>query len=209
MNSENILICFCKHPDAGMVKSRLAKDLGNVHAAKIYNILLGDTLNNTCQANIKSFLYCYPNIRHPILEQYSENYKFELREQADGDLGMKMYQAIKTHLTTNKNIVLIGSDCIELDSDYIQQAFDQLENGNNIVLGPTEDGGYSLIGANKIDKTIFEGIEWSSDQVLKQTLLKITNLGWKYSRLPTVRDLDTLEDFQYFSTHKKYQHLFS
>jgi len=75
-------------------------------------------------------------------------------------------------------------------------------------LGPAIDGGYALIGASKIDKTIFQNISWSSDMVLKQTEEQIRSLGWKYYLLKPVRDLDHLEDYEYFSTHTKYRGLF-
>lgn len=208
MDNEDIILCFCKHPEAGLVKSRLAKDLGNEHASVIYKTLLDETLNNTSHSRFKTFLYCYPDTNHPTLKQYRDKYSIILKKQSDGDLGMKMYHAMMDHLIDNKNIILIGTDCLEIDAAYIQQAFNQLNSDKEIVLGPTEDGGYALIGANKIDASIFQDIEWSSEKVLRQTVEKINELNLKYSQLPIVRDLDTFKDYQYFSTHEKYCHLF-
>ncbi len=209
MKSENILIYFCKHPEPGMVKSRLAKDLTEKKAARIYKILLKFVLHNTHQTGIKHYLYCYPNIDHSLLKQYGNEYDLELKNQANGDLGTKMYQAINGHLNENKNVVLIGTDCLELDINYIKQAFNLLNQDNDLVLGPTEDGGYALIGANKIKKEIFENISWSSNSVILETEQRISKLGWKHMLLPRVRDLDTVEDYRYFSTHNKYKHLFN
>ena len=209
MTSDNILIYFCKHPEPGMVKSRLAKDLTEENAAKVYKKLLEFVLRNTHQAEIKNYLYCYPNINHPVLEQYSNEFNLELKNQADGDLGAKMYQAIKGHLNENNKVVLIGTDCLELDINYIEQAFKYLDQDNDLVLGPTKDGGYALIGANKINMKIFENISWSSNTVKLETEQKISKLGWKYRLLPRVRDLDTYKEYRYFSTHNKYKHLFN
>ncbi len=209
MKTENIILCFCKQPDAGLVKSRLAQDLGDKNAAKIYRILLDKTLSNVHLTKIKTYLYCYPNTNHSVLRQYGTKFNFELRAQSNGDLGNKMYQAINHHLNENKNVVLIGTDCLEINSSYIKEAFNRLNTGNDIVLGPTEDGGYALIGLSKVDESIFENITWSTDQVFQYTQQKITNLGWKYATLSRVRDLDTLEDYRYFSTHEKYQYLFN
>lgn len=208
MDKENIILCFCKHPEAGLVKSRLAKDLGDEHASVIYKTLLDETLNSVHQFGFKTFLYCYPDTNHPTLKQYRDKYSIILKKQSDGDLGTKMHHAIKDHLNENKNIVLIGTDCLEIDAAYIQQAFNQLNSGKEVVLGPTEDGGYALIGANKMDESIFQNIEWSSEKVLKQTVGKINELNLKYGELPIARDLDTYKDYQYFSTHEKYGHLF-
>lgn len=208
MGNENIILCFCKHPEAGLVKSRLAKDLGDDQASSIYKTLLDVTLNNIYKSGFKTFLYCYPDANHRDLKQYANRYPLTLKNQSDGDLGMKMYHAIKDHLYENKNVVLIGSDCLEINTTYIQKAFKLLDSGNELVLGPTEDGGYALIGANKIDASIFQDIEWSSEKVLKQTIGKINKLNLKYGELPIVRDLDTYRDYQYFSSHEKYCHLF-
>lgn len=208
MDNEDIILCFCKHPEAGLVKSRLAKDLGDDCASVIYKTLLEETLNNMSHSGFKTFLYCYPDTNHPTLKQYRDKYSIILKKQSDGDLGMKMYHAMMDHLIDNKNIILIGTDCLEIDAAYIQQAFNQLNSDKEIVLGPTEDGGYALIGANKIDASIFQDIEWSSEKVLRQTVEKINELNLKYSQLPIVRDLDTFKDYQYFSTHEKYCHLF-
>ena len=209
MNSKNIILCFCKHPEAGLVKSRLAEDIGNESAASIYNCLLNNTLSNVQLTAYKTYLYCYPNMNHPLLNKYAEKYNLELRKQSTGNLGDKMFRAIESHISFDNNIILIGTDCPEIDADYIQLAIDLLNQNNDVVLGPTEDGGYALIGANKIHKSIFEHVNWSTNQVFKQTTDNLISLGWKYTCLPKVRDLDVLQDFQYFSKHEKYKHLFN
>ncbi len=211
---ENIVICFCKHPEPGMVKSRLAKTLGDRRAANIYKILLNKTLLNITQnnqaTNSKIFLYCYPDIKHPFLSKLESNYPVTLKQQSDGDLGEKMFDAIKKHVTNNNSVVLIGTDCIEIDSTYIETAFDALKSGkNSIVLGPTYDGGYAMIGVNEINKSIFENINWSTDQVLEQTIAKLQNLEWPFTCLPKIRDIDRLDDYQYFSNHRKYRDIFN
>jgi len=209
MSKENIILCFCKHPEPGMVKSRLAKDLDVKRAAHVYNTLLSETLNELFISKFKIYLYCYPDPQHPTLEQYKNKYNLELKTQSDGNLGIKMYQAIKDQLHENNNIVLVGSDCLEINAEYIREAFDKLNSGIEIVLGPTEDGGYALIGANSIDKSIFQNISWSTKEVLQQTKNKLDKLAWTYCCLSTIRDLDNLDDYHYFSNHEQYRHLFS
>jgi rSAM/selenodomain-associated transferase 1 len=208
MSKDNIILCFCKHPVPGLVKSRLAKDIGNDNAAEIYKLLLNETLNSISRLEVKAFLYCYPDTEHPTLKEYKNKFGVELKEQHGENLGMKMFHAITNHLNENSNVVLVGSDCLEINASYIQKAFEALNSGYEIVLGPAIDGGYALIGANNINVSIFENIAWSTNEVLKQTEEKINELDWKYSCLNKVRDLDTLEDFQYFSTHNDYQKFF-
>jgi len=206
MTKENIIICFCKHPEPGLVKTRLAKDIGNDQAAKIYELMLDQTLSNIGSSGFKVFLYCYPDINHPALIGFKEKFNLTLKQQCGDNLGMKMLSAIEDHLNKNTNVILIGSDCLDLDAEYITKAIEQLDSGCEIVLGPAIDGGYALIGANKIDASIFQDISWSTNQVLKQTEEKINSLHWNYNCLSKVRDLDTLGDFQNISTHKNYQH---
>ena len=208
---ENIILCFCKHPIAGLVKSRLAKDIGDQPAAEIYTTLLDETIKTLGNLDLKVFLYCYPDTQHPTLKHYASEFNLILVKQQGEDLGMKMYNAFENHLNTvsNKaNLVLIGTDCLDIDTAYIHKAFEHLHTGSDIVLGPATDGGYALIGANRIDQSIFENVNWSTNQVLKQTEENIKKLKWKYSLLSPVRDLDNLQDYEYFSTQDKFQHLF-
>ena len=209
MSKKNIVLCFCKQPVTGLVKSRLAKDIGKQRAADIYETMLTETLKTLTGLNFKTYLYCYPDTLHPTLEQYKNSYGVELKKQSGGNLGVKMYQAIKDQLSENTNIVLIGSDCLEINASYIKNAFNELNTGNEIVLGPTEDGGYALIGASIIDASIFQGISWSTKDVYKQTESKLRTLAWNFSSLAKIRDLDDLDDYEYFSSHEKYRHLFN
>ncbi|MFK7815616.1 MAG: TIGR04282 family arsenosugar biosynthesis glycosyltransferase [Gammaproteobacteria bacterium] len=209
----NILICFCKHPEPGMVKSRLAIALGEQCAASIYETLLNQTLSNITKnkqkIDYKLYLYCYPNTEHPAFSKLALDYSLSLKQQSNGHLGDKMYNAMKEHLLSNNNVILIGTDCLEIDSSYIEKAFKALNTGNKMVFGPTNDGGYALIGANELNRSVFEGIDWSTDKVLEQTITKLENLDWRFDCLPSVRDIDRLDDYQYFSTHQKYKELFN
>ena len=209
INKENIVLCFCKHPIAGLVKSRLAKEIGEEQAVEAYKILLDETVNTLNTLNFKVFLYCYPDINHSTFNRYEAEFNFTLKNQHGKDLGTKMHKAIESHLNANTNVVLIGSDCLEIDAAYIHKAFEYLDTGSDIVLGPAVDGGYALIGTNKMDRSIFEDINWSTNQVLAQTKEKINNLNWRYSLLNKVRDLDNLDDYKYFTTHDKYLNLFT
>ncbi len=203
------VICFCKHPEANMVKSRLSAELDPVSAAKIYQIILEYVLQNICGHEFKVALYCYPDTRHPFLSYCRDKYNVSLYNQDGSDLGSRMLNAINIHLGPKQPVILIGSDCLEINANYINDAFLAFDKGHEIVLGPTLDGGYALIGANQIDESILTGITWSTGSVLQQTREKIKNLGWTFTCMPLIRDIDTLSDYQYFSAHKKFRHLFS
>lgn len=209
MEYSNVVICFCKHPEPGIVKSRLAKDIGDKNAAKVYKILLKNTLNNICGHAFDVLLYCYPDINHSTIQNFASKYSLSLHNQHGKDLGDKMWRAIKTNLVNYQSVVLVGSDCLHINANYINNAFELLSNNYDIVLGPTEDGGYALIGANKVDESIFQDIVWSTKDVFRETQIKLAQLKWKHEDLKIVRDLDNLDDYQYFSTHKEFMHLFN
>ncbi len=203
------VICFCKHPEPGFVKTRLSANLGEEFTAELYKKILEHILTNICVENFDIALYCYPDSDHPFFKYCQNKYTLTLHKQMGKDIGMRMYNAIRQHLKYDTPVVLIGSDCPQLDLTYINRAFTELETGHDIVLGPAVDGGYVLIGTNKIHVSIFSGINWSTNKVLKDTEEKINSLGWSTTCLSSVRDVDELTDYNYFSAQKEYAHIFS
>ncbi|MEQ9148777.1 MAG: glycosyltransferase, partial [Cytophagales bacterium] len=89
--------------------------------------------------------------------------------------------------------VIIGSDCFSLKRVILEEAFERL-NQNDFVIGPSEDGGYYLLGMKKNNSEIFENIEWSREDVYAKTLEKIK--GQKVKILTRLNDIDTFEDLQ-------------
>ncbi len=203
------VLCFCKYPEPGKTKSRLASSLGEELAAMISKVLLEHTVQVICASRFKRALYCYPDIQHDFFKYCCSRYHISLYNQEGHDLGTRMYNSIHFHLSDNRYVVLVGSDCPELEPAYIDKAFCMLEEGNDIVLGPTHDGGYALIGAKNINRSIFDNIAWGTCEVLHQTQRNIRSLHWKSSCLPQVCDIDTLSDYRYFLEHERYKHLFS
>ena len=208
MRPAKTVLCFCKYPDPGMVKTRLANDLGEELAAAVYRVMLEHTVQTISHGDHEPALHCFPDTHHAFFEYCHSKYRVPLYKQQGNDLGERMFHAIRSHLKDGQAVVLVGSDCPELGLEHINEAFRRLEAGNDLVLGPTRDGGYALIGATRIDRLVFEGIPWSTGRVLSETLSNINKLRWKSSCLPEVRDVDTLEDYQYFLDHEDHQQLF-
>ncbi len=205
---KHIVLCFCKHPEPGLVKTRLAENLGKGLAAIIYKRILEHILKELHKSSLDVVLCCYPDTNHPFFIYCKNEYSLSLEKQHGNDLGERMYNSLKYNLNNNDSVVLIGSDCPQLDSSYINTAFKKLDSGHDIVLGPAFDGGYALIGAKRIDKSIFDDIEWSRDDVLLHTKDRITSLDWSVNCLPTVRDIDCLADYEYYSQQENFKHLF-
>jgi len=192
------LIIFSKSPVPGQVKTRLMPVLSEDSAAKLHSYMLEKTIKLAKKSELASIdLYCAPDTNHIFFKYLEQEYKINLKPQTGKDLGERMFNALNDALKTHNSTVLIGTDCPAMQTDYLQQSFEQLEmNKNDIVIGPVDDGGYVLIGARKINKLLFEDIDWSTEHVFSQTLGKISKLGWKHHELAPIWDLDTPADLQ-------------
>jgi len=104
-----------------------------------------------------------------------------------------MFAAFKNLFKNHRSVVLIGCDLPDLTSALISKAFDALQS-NDLVIGPSCDGGYYLIGLKKEMPDLFKEISWSSEKVLKQTLERAERLSLKVQLLEKLRDIDTLDD---------------
>ena len=92
-----------------------------------------------------------------------------------------------------KRVVIIGSDCKDLSNETIRQAYEELKK-NDVVIGPAKDGGYYLLGMNSFYPELFENKQWSTENVMLDTILDVKKLGLKYSLLQPLSDVDYKED---------------
>ena len=189
--SINHLIIFVKNPELGKVKTRLAKTIGDEKALYIYKLLLEQTFQVTLPVLAEKKLYYSEFVQN--MDQFND-LVYEKHIQSGDGLGNKMYHAIKHSFAEwADKVVLIGSDCFELNSGIIEEAFKALEE-SDYVLGPAKDGGYYLIGMKELNLEVFQNKEWSTENVFLDTLLDIKNQGKSHYILPTLSDVDVEED---------------
>jgi rSAM/selenodomain-associated transferase 1 len=201
MTDTQALAIFCKTPERGFVKTRLAASVGEQKALEIYLDLLKITDEETRLFSSSRYLFLTSAIEDSIEKMRSTLQEQDLFtasktsfiSQQGEDLGERMNLAFKSLLKNHESVVLIGCDLPELTSTIITQAFEALQN-NDLVLGPSYDGGYYLIGLNKVQSDLFKGISWSTEKVLKQTLERAQQLSLKVQLLDRLQDIDTLED---------------
>lgn len=93
-----------------------------------------------------------------------------------------------------KNILIIGSDCLQLNLKIIEDAFIMLKEKDTVV-GPAKDGGYYLLGMNSMQNFIFENKEWSTSSVFSDTIYDIEQHQLSVGLLPQLLDVDTEEDW--------------
>ena len=190
------LLVMTKSPQPGRVKTRMQPDLTPQQSCELHLALIGNTVapwrrNNVCPVNLW--------IEGPsslLFEAVPELSGMTCFSQVEGDLGDKMHWAAATTLTEENidGVILLGTDCPFVDSDYIESALDYLETGGDAVIGPAADGGYVLLGIKKADRSLFEHINWGSHSVLSKTIERLNALAWKYRQLPVLHDIDRYDD---------------
>jgi uncharacterized protein len=189
---------MAKAPIPGNVKTRLVPPLTEEQAAQFSRALLIDLLNSVKELSaVELYLFYAPDGAKALMQEIA-GHNFHLLPQRGEDLGARM-QAVFTDLcsTGHRKIVLTGSDFPPFPLEYLAQAFDWLETSAlRIVLGPSGDGGYYLIGMNQPTPEIFADMTWSHDAVLARTLEKLAVLNIETKQLPVWFDVDTPADFE-------------
>jgi len=190
----NKLLIFTKSPVLGEVKTRLQPDYSPEESLKIHKSLMLKTLEITKNLDgIDIELCCAPDRNSMFFLGCENNFPIQLTNQQGADLGEKMAFSFSVALQTYEYVVVIGTDCPDIDEGYLQQAFDALSEVD-AVIGPAADGGYVLLGLKQFSPEIFKDISWGKDSVFKQTQDALNDLGWSLHKLETKYDIDRPED---------------
>lgn len=192
---EDCCLCiFARAPVLGQVKQRLAVTLGETAALAAHEELLQGTLDR-CLAGAGYRAELWLTSLEPAVCDHLHRPGLNLRLQQGVELGSRMRWALEEGLASGARMVLIGSDCPDIDRDYVESAFASLVEFP-VVLGPAEDGGYGLIGLNRPAPRLFEDMVWGDSRVLDRTLLRAHEAGLEVALLPQVYDVDQLADWQ-------------
>ncbi|MCX8027309.1 MAG: TIGR04282 family arsenosugar biosynthesis glycosyltransferase [Thermodesulfovibrionales bacterium] len=190
MKNNPCLALFFKVPTLGKVKTRLASEIGEEKALRIYTQMLDDTVKKATKLNYVDVCGFYGG------EDYSHNLPFICYMQEGRDLGERIVNAFnKLFGIGYHKVCIIGSDSPTLPDKYIYSAFRMLDKVD-VVIGPTIDGGYYLIGLKTLYHQLFEDISWGSKLVFDETLKNIHSLRLTYHILPKWFDIDELSDLK-------------
>lgn len=196
MSNSVAVVIFTKNPDPGNVKTRLIPELGEQGSYKLYCELLNHTLSTVNELNhIDKYIYTTPNVAHPFFNRYQTEYNFTIEKQTGIDLGMRMHNAFQNILSEHEACVLLGCDCPTLTVSILNNAVLGL-NGNDIVIGPANDGGYYLIGLKQHNIKLFNGMNWSHSSVYKDTIERIEKENHSYIELERLTDVDNYNDLE-------------
>ena len=196
------LCIFARRPVLGTVKTRLAAEVGDEAALAAHIALTEGTLAR-CVApsdyDTELWLAGSPGEPDAVLKRWFERYDVVGRDQPAGDLGERMRIALED---SPGPAVLIGSDLLGIDSDYIGEALLRLATAD-VVLGPAEDGGYGLIGASKAVPELFIDVDWGTNRVYGQTRARARAAGLSVAVLGMLKDVDTPEDWRKWQRSRK------
>jgi len=193
-SNKTALILFAKEPQPGRVKTRLIPKLGEQGACDLYRNMLLLQLERFNKFPDCSFsLHISPDKSSAFATDLKQRYGIKIEQQYGDGLGERMFQSLSQVLKYHHKAILFGADCPFIDESVMQAAIEALEQVS-LVFVPAEDGGYMLIGARQIDPTVFNHIDWSTEQVMQQTRQQIERLSWSYKELSPLADIDRVED---------------
>jgi uncharacterized protein len=218
-HSPTALGIFVRYPQPGRVKTRLAAEWGAEQAAELYAAFIEDTLDRFCTTANRRWI-CHTPANAAAAGYFAALAcgDYELWPQPEGSLGERMAAFFESCFASGfQRVVIIGSDSPTLPRDYVEQAFEQLAPsdapdrgvaqqpscavGHACVLGPATDGGYYLVGLRERLLPIFDGIEWSTPQVLRQTVARLRTCGATLVLLPPWYDVDAPDDVELLRGH--------
>lgn len=191
--SKSVLLIFTKNPELGKCKTRLASTLGDQKALTIYKQLLNHTKGFTENVDADKHVYYSTSIPENDIWRAPS---FKKKLQIEGGLGQKMSAAFEDSFNQGySKVVIIGSDCAEINQNDIDLAFEALEN-KDVVIGPAIDGGYYLLGMRNFLSFLFENKSWSTPYLIDETISDLIKHNISYQLLEEKSDIDFEEDLK-------------
>ncbi len=190
------LIILTRYPQLGQAKTRLIPALGQAGAAEQHRQMVEHTLNQARQLRQQMPLTIevwFTGATTAEMQAWLGD-DLSYHPQQGDDLGDRLSYAVAMAFQSGcQRVVMLGTDCPFVDSVLLRQAFLRLAQ-QDVVLGPAMDGGYYLIGLRQPFLFLFEGIAWSTAQVLEQTCAIARAHGLRFYRLPWLSDIDYPKD---------------
>ena len=196
--ADTLLQLFARPPRAGRVKTRLIPTLGRERALAVYRHCLH---HNWSVLQASGFDYQLWMSDH---DPDNELNAAAIHLQQGDDLGQRMCHAMQQGLLSHRQVILIGSDCLDISTGLLARVNAQLES-HHLVIVPALDGGYVLIAArHSIAQALFDDIDWGSDRVLEQTLRQVEAVGLDAYLFDPLRDIDRVDDLQHYPALHQY-----
>lgn len=192
-----IISMLGRWPEIGRSKTRLAAAIGGVNADRVYRQLLRHCVSNARRActlnHRRSIFFVDPPERVRVMTEWLGGDQV-VYPQCEGDLGKRMRQAAQQGFELGADAVIVmGSDCPHLTPARLDRAFQELAS-QKVVFGPSDDGGFYLLGLNEMIPELFKPMQWGSEHVMKTMRNRCRRLGIEITELETLPDVDRVSD---------------
>lgn len=189
MNDDLTIAFMVKVPRPGLVKTRLAQTLGHEQSCAVYRWM--------AERQSAVFPESWPVVVHFAPADAKDEMRAWLgprpayRPQPEGDLGERMFAAAQADFASgSQRVVLVGADCPAIQREDFETVAKRLRSDADIVFGPATDGGYYLVGMNRLVPEIFAAVPWSSPETLSISLRRCRSLGLRAALLELKEDVD-------------------
>ena len=196
-----VVALYAKEPVLGRVKTRMQAVLGQEGALSLHKALIRYVFRNMQESRLCPVqLWVAQSQESSDSNKSHDEYflslcnKRDIFNQSGADLGAKMAFTARQALQSSDYVVLVGSDCASVDAAYLEQALRALESGEQIVLGPAEDGGYVLLGLRVVPDCLFAAVPWGEEQVMAITRQNLAAAGLTWLELEPRWDVDRPQD---------------
>lgn len=189
------ILIFLKAPRLGTVKTRLAETVGEKAAQSIYRELVAGQMARLSQGYSICVQYAPQDAAAEMSAWLGADVCYEA--QCDGNLGARLSAAIKAHFQArDTRMTCIGGDCPELAVRHIAAAESAMDAGADLVLGPTEDGGFYLLSLSAPHSSLLSAVRWSTKSTRSDVLKNAEQLNLKVAQLETLYDVDDWMSYQ-------------
>ncbi len=182
---------FLDVPRAGQVKARLAAEVGPSHALRLYRIMAARTLAAITEAGYRPCIWYSPADGKSEMHRWLGD-DVDLRLQASGDPGQRLAAATRA-AAEGERWLLVSGDCPAIEAVHIREAVERLENWP-VVVGPSLDGGYYLVGGVAPVPDLWSGMPWGTNRLLDETRRRLEADRVRWTELPALRDVNTVAD---------------
>lgn len=189
------VLIFAKYPEPGAVKTRMVPPLTFEQAATLHRL----SLQTVCEivldrARLDARLVVTPDDTVDLFESIIERDDVAFWPQGEGNLGKRLDRAAgRVFREGGCGVLLLGADSPTIPVSYLQEAIRLLER-HEVVLGPSDDGGYYLLGLRGPHSAIFEQIDWGGPLVASQTRARARSAELDLAEIPTWYDLDRFDN---------------
>ena len=197
MRSYFPLYLLAKAPLPGRVKQRLSPPLNPLDTTRVAQAMLDHSAAVVERGwpGIR-ILHAAPDLDSPSFEYFRVSDVWETGIQSQGDLGSRMHEALADGIEKHGAAVVLGTDIPSIDGAILRRAWQLMESGRQVV-GPSQDGGFYLLGLNRIPETLFAGINWGSARVYSRLVANAERCGLQLEPLATLSDCDYYEDLRW------------